>query len=178
MKKLLLLFALATALNSLSQVYPPSGTVHIISVEPAVFCRKDTITIHFKFFYSGINDTIVPFFFHYFRPQFSFVSIWQPKYYKFYGLTKNVVGSDTVYSFKTTVPATYSAGPTNICINSQLSCIPIKFFECFDSSGLEELNPDSQKPVYYDLYGNIIDPRKNEIMIEKIGNKRRKIVLQ
>lgn len=184
MKKLFTIMVLIMTLNLSSQNWPPSGTVHIVSTEPREMCDHDSMQVNFRFIFSGNPDTVVPWGFRVWVPPFGFYFIKNFKYPQFYGLTKNLVGADTIYSFKffysSTAgnPINYPLGQNLVCISGQLSCVTIHVFECPEPNGIDELNPYTTKPVYYDLYGNIIEQRKNEVIVEKIGNRRRKIVIQ
>lgn len=55
---------------------------------------------------------------------------------------------------------------------------PVVVTHTVSTVGIEEYELNTAEPIYFDLYGNRIEKRANAIIIEQIGLKRRKIVIQ
>lgn len=178
MKKIIIITFCLLSLVSVSQV-TSTGTLMITNVSPYYACQGDSITISFKFKYSGTPSSIPQWSFVY-NDNGAFTQIKSFNYAEFYHLSKSLSGTDTIYAFKAIVPK-------SLPLNTQLAVTvnagtgiylgkAIMVQDC--TTGITEVNPDEIKPVYFDLYGNKIEPRKNEIIIEQKGNVRRKIIIQ
>jgi hypothetical protein len=88
--------------------------------------------------------------------------------------TPGLVG---ITNYTLTGSVTYPNGLT--CTNTAV--ISITAVACAHSDtpvGINEIPPVQLKPVYTDLLGNQIEPRNNEIMIERVGTRRRKVLIQ
>ncbi len=45
------------------------------------------------------------------------------------------------------------------------------------TTGVNEYQPDQDLPIYFNLQGSPIEKRSNELIIEQVGNRRRKVVM-
>lgn len=61
------------------------------------------------------------------------------------------------------------------CSNSITKTLTVSQFTI--DTGVNEISPDRIKPVYFDLYGRPTERKENAILIEVIGNVRRKVVV-
>lgn len=51
-------------------------------------------------------------------------------------------------------------------------------FNCSSVTGINETEPSINiKPIYYDFYGNVIEPIPGILMIKQIGNSRKKVLI-
>jgi hypothetical protein len=96
---------------------------------------------------------------------------------------------DTLYSipicFGTTtitLPSAvqYTIKATGYCSTAYLGGDETLTLTIVDCSvlGIEEQELNNQPIIYYDLYGNRIEPRLNEVMIKQQGRRRTKIIIQ
>ncbi len=173
MKKLILLCLLSLTVKSQVQ----TGTVILVNAQPNEVCRGENLTITFKF--KGIHDPNKWFSFYYEMPNLAAYPLMFVQCDTFYTFNKTVVNSDTIYSFVHNIPPTI---PYGVC---QLKVAPDHNFpgrnltikNC-GITGIEELEQDESKPIYYDLQGNIIEPRSNELIIKQVGHKRFKVIIE
>lgn len=56
--------------------------------------------------------------------------------------------------------------------------LPISVTLTTNTTGLTEQQREALKPVYFDFYGNIAEPVKGVLLIEQVGNRRRKVIIQ
>ncbi len=195
MKKTFFFLACLTALNVASQV-TPTGTVQITKAGPLhpplhttteYICTGDTMVVSFKFTFSGTVDNSPGWNFHFINYTTNIVTPLQTfSYSEFYRMNKALSGIDTIYSFKYQVPANFSAMDAigNITIETGGTYLypgkSVNIQHC-DVTGIQEYFLNDSPPVYYDLQGNKIEPRKNEFIIKEMETinheKIRKIIL-
>lgn len=56
--------------------------------------------------------------------------------------------------------------------------MPISVTLTANTTGLTEHEIEALKPVYFDFYGNITEPKQGVLLIEQVGNRRRKVIIQ
>lgn len=176
MKKIILILVCLISLRAAAQI-TSSGTVILTSVNPYYVCMGDSITISFKFKYSGVPTTAPQWLFKY-NNNGQFTAIKTFTYSEFYHMAKNFVSPDTIYSFKAKVPTTLPQIMLAVDVNvsGEYPGKNIVIQKCIN--GIEQYQLDSIAPIYYDLMGNKIDKRMNEVIIEQVGNYRRKVLIQ
>lgn len=178
MKNLLLSLLLFQFIEINSQSVT-QGSVAVLNINPYHQCRGENITIKFKFLYQPGLDGEEVFSFNY---QADNLAIWAGSSFKckeFFHFNKEMQGTDTLYVFEQNI---YTAIPLGHYL---IKALPVRtaygrslmIDECGVTS-IEELNQNGQIPVYYDLRGNVIDRRSNELIIEQVGVNRRKIFIQ
>lgn len=139
-------------------------------------------TVNFKYHITGVPTNFEQYTFDYHN---SINQVWPGRtvaYDEIFHLTKNFNGTDTIYSFVLN-PSTGTVPPplgNYLFIVMPDNSFPGKTLGIYDCTitGIEEYKLDSLKPVYFDLRGNKIDRRENELIIEQVGINRRKIFIQ
>lgn len=147
-----------------------------------VICQgtESQITIQLKVKYTGDFDTSallnvicvrLEFEFHYVTPIIPLSSI--------FSMPKTFNGTDTIYYYTFAYTPTINVGTYLLYIAPYNESNPAVILEIVECVGIKkyEFIAKEEKPIYYDLSGNIIDPRTNELMIMKIGNKRKKVII-
>lgn len=176
MKKLLLTILTILCLKSEAQL--ASGYVSIVNTSTSYVCCDDSIIINFTFHFSGNPDTTQKWQFLLARDPFIFYPLSGPmKYTEFYSLPHQLVGSDTIYSLKVRIPCEFvdlkGEGETRVWITSE-SQYPIFIADC--RAGIEEYWLSPKFPsAYYDFMGNVIEPKPGQLMIQRSGNRARKV---
>lgn len=141
----------------------------IFYVTPVTLCPGDSIGVLFK--YNGTPG----------ESQFNFqgdsalLQIWQYSNTDFNGLPKSIVGGDTLYFVQL---------PTYSYWKQQKGKLSVDWVTTWDITlrcaapvGLPEYSMDQQAVTYYDLMGNAINKRLNELLIEQRGGLRRKVYI-
>lgn len=140
----------------------------VIAVSPTLVCPGDTIAI--QFLYKGQPGS----------SQFCIGSPNNPSQAhsvqnaSFYSLPKQFNGTDTVYTIRIRTNIYLLAGNALVS-NDWINGVQITLYT---PVGIQEINPNEIKPVYYNMQGHAIEPRSNEVMIEYRGNIRRKVLMQ
>lgn len=177
MKKLILLCLLSLTVRS----QPPTQTVTIINASPTSICRLEAITVEFKYKYTGTFDASISnqFSFYYLAQNLAVYQIRLIKSKDLFHLNKHLVGSDTIYSFSEDISISVPLGNYQVRVSPEamLTGKNIEIIDCH-LTGIEELQANELKPIYYDLQGNIIEPRSNELIIKQVGHKRFKVIIE
>lgn len=141
----------------------------ITSVSPTQLKPGDTLTINF--IYKGQPGS----------SQFNLGpltggggQIWQYQNATFYSLPKTFNGADTIYTIKIKTPADYQLGESMISPDWKNGIL--LFF--YEAVGIIEYTSGAPGTIYFDLTGNLIEKRYNEVIVEQIGTRRRKIYFQ
>lgn len=170
MKKIILLSLLALNLNS--QI---TGTVVLTEVTPDI-CVGQKFTIKFK--YIGTHEPNKYFSFACYSSDMISHPLLFCQASAFYGMNKVFNGTDTIYSFQTTASATIPPAYYIVGVGPD-GGYPGKNLNISICTGIEEQsNSSNRKIVYYDLQGNIIESRNNELIIKRVGNIMSKIIIQ
>lgn len=169
MKKSVLLLSLILSLIGTAQ---NQSTITINSVSPDTVYAGDTITIFFSFKKPGPGTVIQDQWYINSKAQGQISGI---SYTDYYSLPKEFIGTDTIYQLKIKTLTTHGIGAGSVKAHNS-NVVP--FFFCCNLTGIEEYRADTLAPIYFDLIGNRISPRHNEIMIEQRGVIRRKIIIQ
>ncbi len=169
MKKLFTIIALMFVMigRSQSPEAPPNVIIYTILPTGNV-CPGDTLTVFFRW-----NNAMG---FTTFRlvPQFGQQQGWTYANAQFYQLPKTLIGVDTIYEIKLDTWVTFPLGLANMTPDL-ITYWPMNF-AC--DVGIKEEELDPKIPIYYDIYGNRIQPRNNELLIEQRGRNRKKVIIQ
>jgi hypothetical protein len=179
MRQTLTLLFVITFFLSYSQ---NTWTVSVYNNGQTIACLGSPFTVKLKFKYtSPVNPSSIVYFV-YKADNLADYGAFNIKCGDIYGLPKSFNGTDTIYIFNFNIPENIPiqhyllyARPitglvTQAAVNVQLdACVGIEELE---------LNKSIEAPVYYDLMGNEIDKRYNQIIIERVGNNRRKVLIQ
>lgn len=187
MRNLLVLFILLT--SALNAQFVSSGTTLTIEgYTPDEICACDSVkmTVKWKRIGSIPNSNTVYFTLSYrvftnSSPGYADVMTrsFAPK--DFYGFEKSIDVIDTLYSFYQKVPCdfvrNYGDGSSNSLVFT-LTFGPgasayVRVNDC--AAGIDEYNQIKTSGIYYDLYGNNVDFSYNKVLVEKIGNRTKKI---
>lgn len=101
--------------------------------------------------------------------------IWEFDNSTFYGLQKEIISGDTIYNKKLNTDSSFPVGQVHL--NATGSGSLLIELTCNDITGIPEYNLSDQKPVYYDLTGNIVEPKAGQILIIKQGNSFKKVFI-
>ena len=176
MKNLLLLPFLALSVMGYSQA-TTQGSVGVFNDAKNYICTGGDIPIGFRFKFTPQLNGEESFNFYYQAQNLAVYPCTSFKCKEFFGFPKTVVGNDTIYWFTAIISPSVPLG--TYMVQSSPSRYPGgKNFGIYSCVGIEEYQLNSQIPVYYDLRGNKIDRRENELIIEQVGLKRRKIFIQ
>lgn len=90
----------------------------------------------------------------------------------------DTLNTDTVYCVKIQIPYTLSIGQwcaSGNAQSAQIFCIWIK--EC--AVGIKELDASVKcgTMIYYNLFGEVINPEPNKLMIRRVGSEFKKVIL-
>ena len=100
--------------------------------------------------------------------------VWQYDYNYLTSQPYIIAGNDTIYTIQLLTKPFLGKAPAVFYANQQVFSMELS---C-ELTGISELNAkNSPEKQYFDIYGNRISAKSNEIMIEKIGNSRRKVVI-
>lgn len=164
MKKIITILALIMSLKGLS--YP----ITIYYITPSHICREDTMHVFCKWDGSFGSS-------HFrFEPVFGQTWSFYWAHYQFYSCPKTLLGTDTIYEVKIQIPIFFmwpNGGPASVNIDL-VTKIPF-FMGC--DVGIEEYELIETPSIYYDLYGNMVQPRNNTLLIQQTGRTRKKVVL-
>nr|WP_298657185.1 hypothetical protein [uncultured Flavobacterium sp.] len=86
-----------------------------------------------------------------------------------------MIGTDTIYHLKVRIPLSFPLGQATISPDL-VTRTPLDIIECVTGIREEELN--GVEPIYYDFYGNRIEKRKGEMIIEQRGRYRVKVLYE
>lgn len=176
MKNILLLLFFPIVLFGQTNV-----TVAVVSEAPYNVCRGNEIYIRFKM-QAGITDSTkkVWLWFKDKNGNSQLYQIARIRCVDVYTLQTSIVNGQTVYTY------TYAPGENIPYDQYTIGChqtpIPVRSMRIEDCSmwatGIEEYesNIESQA-IYFDLSGRQIEKRYNELIIEQVGLKRRKIYI-
>lgn len=156
----------------------------ILKIEPAVICQSVCTTVHFKFnntcklpnqqspafpvqpMIITVGDTMVT------KPYSSFYK--NPKY---------LVGLDTVYSFQICLPeftiGSYTLSAWGYCSTAYLGGSEKFKLEVVDCAivGISEIEL-KENYTYYNLQGELVEPKQGELLIRKSKNTYKKVIIQ
>lgn len=157
------LLALSLCLNS--------QVVTLLKTDTIV-CPGDSIHISFKWDYKPLNTQFTA---HY---NDTLKCIWQYSYVEFYKMKKSLSKGDTIYH--TTLRTDAAWGIARIWLGVMwkntrpvdMSCTWLGI-----DTGVDELKGILLEPKYFDLNGNRTEKQTGKILIEQIGNIRRKILI-
>jgi hypothetical protein len=160
---------LVIASMSLSAQY----VVRFVKVSPTDACNGDHVTAFFTLEPSPqINDSV----------QFKLSCINQealfPKFLYSYFVNSGTVIADGVpaHFISFDMPTFEYNGPAFIICDGDM--LYYNYTTCH-TTGMEEYTMTANgATTYYDLYGNIIEKRYNELIIERSGRYSRKVILQ
>jgi len=194
MKKLFMVCWLGLTLFAKSQIITPSGVVSNMSLapSPAIVCACDSVKISFKFKVSGSPNALpgseFNFYYRYYDTQlmfYKFTLIKSLHYYQIWQLVKIPQVIDTVYLFWYKIPCDIitkigTPGATQLLIDFTLNDgtfnHPLLIKDCTTAIG--EYESDESTPVYYNMQGQIVEPKQGEILIRLRGRSRVKVLIQ
>ena len=145
-----------------------SQVISVVQVVPTVVCPGDTINVWFKwdrtpgyynFFVYGIGQTMI-------SNRLSDL---------FYSFDKALYGSDTIYNLKTKTLASIQFGPASVECDYHGSVLI--YFYC-SQTNLNKITPSapSQASEYFDVYGNRVQKDSNRVLIERNGDRAKKVI--
>lgn len=152
-----------------------NADVTITAVSPTLVCPGDSLSISITFTPPPVNNTYLTRWFD-LNPKhtYDYTRIYEVNYHAFYLLPKQVVNGDTVYTFKIKLPSVFHGDSVKVMTGQSFQYITF----CDNTTGIESYSLNTHlNPVYYDLQGNRIPKRANELIIEQIGFTRRKIII-
>ncbi len=168
MKKLITSILLAITLNLSSQEFL------IYYVQPAKVCQGDTLHVYLVWdnnhrYSSALFLTLVSV-----SNPTTTVTYMKPTILLSH-LPKTMIGTDTIYHLKVRIPLSFPLGQATISPDL-VTRTPLDIIECVTGIREEELN--GVEPIYYDFYGNRIEKRKGEMIIEQRGRYRVKVLYE
>ena len=178
MKKLLFLLAVSISLTSYSQQILSTGTIDNLSLSAYSVCACGNLTVSFSYTSTGlVNDNQM--FKVYGKVNNDYTTLIQFSSTAINLMDKAVVGFDTTYYYTWKVPCGILKGADKILYSVSLkdgkpSALLIK--DC--TVGIEEYELEEFKPIYYNLSGQMVEPKQGELLIKQVGNKRIKIIIQ
>jgi hypothetical protein len=173
--KVIMLFIILSFSGRAQNINPQ---VVIWRITPTVVCQGDWVKVDFK--YNPPSPPTYTINNNHCHVNPPLVSIWNdnsvnfPNYPVewFTGLAPN----DFCYYFWAPLPSNLSIGTHTLLTNSVPSIINV--IQVTICTGIEEYqNSQNEETNYFDLYGNKIEPRKNELIIQQQGNRRKKIII-
>jgi hypothetical protein len=166
MKKLIAKCLIASAFICKAQFSP---IVNVWQVNQSV-CKGDSIKVLFKYAKAEQGS--------YNNSYFALTSntntfvLWQGSVLSFSLLPTEYIGIDVCKVIKFSIPF-YANG--NVNLTTPTSSTPLIIKNC--NVGLTEQYIEIvENPIYFDLQGNRINKKTNELIIEQIGNKRKKVI--
>lgn len=133
-----------------------SSNINILWVQPTQVCPGDTLSIWFTC--SDLNGTS-----NFCLGGNNMNQIWACNNNTFVTLPKALVGNDTIYMIKFQIPPFFNTGFASISPD-WVNKTPL-FIGC-ETTGLESNYPDRPKPIYVEVYGNIlVDQYKRKVII-------------
>jgi hypothetical protein len=174
--------------QTITYTYNPNGTTDTINVQVL-----DTATGKYptrsRLFYSyyAAGDTMVHQYWknnyfenfirvntHYLNGKIDFVT------YDYYNETNSVWDKDhkvsSIYNGNVLIQELTQAW--NVSSNNYIENFQQVLYTYDGIVGIQELLLEAGTPAYFDLYGNTIEKRYNEVMIEKNGAETRKVIIQ
>lgn len=167
---LVLLFSLAKAQN------PNFPTVNVWRVYPQNVCTGDTLYVDFKF--SPPQQGTVTTANWLLKCATSNSVVWSGNYNYFYTLPKEtypqIAWNDSCYLIKFIVGGLTSFGTCTVTSSGY----PGTFYLNNCATGIQNnTSGEALNATYYDLQGNQIAKRPNELIIEQVGLIRRKVII-
>lgn len=135
----------------------------VTSVNPNQFKPGDSI--HVKFLYKGAtgqSNFVL-------SPSVGGGQIWQRENNSFYSLPKSLSGNDTIYTIGLKTSTMLGLG------NADMNGYSVLIYE--GSVGIKQYEMNQMDPVYYDTNGNMVERTYNSVLIQVIGNKRKKVYI-
>lgn len=151
----------------MATLFSSAQPVRFTYVSPGPMCPGDTLNIWFKF--DGTPGG------YQFNMVSSKIQIWQISSPQFYSLPRSFVNGDTIYLIKFKTPIWWPLEITQVSPNFINNWTVV--FQC--ATGIMERRWDELEgpSVYYDLMGNVTEARRGEILIERKGNRVRKVII-
>lgn len=191
MKKLICALVLGASIYAKSQVIITGMTLTIINYSPDQVCECDSIKVTIKWRYDSpiINPNAVIYTLSYwvYIPSTMTFSYIPTRYFTasdMWAMNKTPnPGGDTMYHFSHQIQCdfveTYADG-TNDNVNTDLTFgagahMYLRVFNCV--SGIEQYSINGKPIQYYDFNLMPIDPRRNQLMFKKVGNKYTKVLI-
>lgn len=200
-KSIILLALLGASLITKSQITTQNGTLTLVSIQPTSVCECDSVYVTLKLKWtSGFIDTSnvgdFDLFLRVFDPDLGdnkYLYIRTYTAVDFWEMTHKIPGvtTDTTYSYWQVIPCgivqEYRLSETATYILAEFTLfgphitgghpvIPLFIKNC--AVGIEEYELNGEKCIYYDLFGNVIEPEKNKLMIRQVGRTRQKVIIQ
>lgn len=146
--------------------------LNILSVTPATICPGDSLTVKYKLnpgTEQGVIRLIGP---------GGGGQIWQ--YDRSYWESQPIVSSqpENIYIIKLETWPNFQHGYAYMYATGGATITIDMWCGTVNTTGIEELNPDQLKPVYYDMNGIRISRRTDELIFIEIENKRKGIIIQ
>lgn len=137
-----------------------------------MICPGSKLTVQFKWDYKPYSYN---FRFAYSDQSITFGGqIWNVDSKTFYALPKKLDGVDTVYTIKLDTKNYWQQGYVQFKIQEENKTVNI-LFNC-GTVGFDKISPNEIAPIYFDLFGNRTELKSGEILIEQIGNQRKKVL--
>lgn len=168
MKKLVLLFLWFNA-SAQNPTY-----LHICKVYPDTLCAGDTATIAYTIFNGNTlfpNNTVS---INLCNSSFT-TTLLNSTYVQLAAKPKN---SDSCKVVKVTIPYSFQLGPSFLLTPTDYFPIFVRDCGMMDNVGLKEYQLNGLTPTYYDLQGNKTETLYNQLIIQQIGNTRKKVFIQ
>lgn len=161
-------------------IFGQNLTLH--SYSPERLCACDSVQIHLKWKQGSYPVNMKVGNLQTNQSNNVFVAILTPQ--DFAAMSQYAHGPDVVYVYNLKMPCDItSSQPTpisditliEVTFGMAISHVYVTVTDCV--SGIDEYQLDSQKPVYFDLRGNRIEKRTNEVIIKQVGSKRIKTLI-
>jgi hypothetical protein len=177
MKKTLLILAALISPFFKAQVNPNFPTINIWRVLPQNACPGDTLRVNFKFNPPSQGTLTNSYFI--IKSASTYSTAWQGNWNTFYSLPKEtwspLAWNDSCYLIKLVVPFGLTACSC-ASVQSTGDYLGFTLNGCATHIIEQSVNSESNA-IYYDLFGNTIDPRPNELIIQQNGFMRKKIII-
>jgi hypothetical protein len=164
MKSLFLSLILAGSLCAQS---PATVSVHAVS--PQLLAPGDTLRVYFTL---TVTPQTSPGSFNYFNLAYASgpeSGAWAFTLAELVAMPVSAVNGVSCFVWSVVLPVNF---PRGLCYINGLP-----FIYGALPTGIPETLPNTESPQYFDLSGNRIAPRSGEIMIERRGNKAKKVVI-
>lgn len=149
----------------------PEPDIMIWDWKPVTVCQGGTINI--QFMWNG-NDGITTFRFM-LPPELYPVETFSFNNAVFPTLEQEIISGYTIYTMPFVIPDHWPSGEVWIALYYSS---PMKLYLSCLSTDFDEHSINPSIHMYYDLQGNQVDKRYNTLLIEQVGNTRRKIYIQ
>lgn len=157
---------------------PITPTVTVIN-EGGKLCGYNNINLKFKVKYTGTPDSSKILSFQIKAATgFQYFGIFTVRYVDLPTLTQVIdTNGETIYSLPIALP-NLNPGQYFVCNGYDPGFGRLLYI--YNCVGIEELylSKPVENPIYYDLTGNRIEKVDNTLIIEQVGTKRRKILIQ